>query len=133
MAGVAFLLKKSGCDVSGCDLHSTPRTRWLEENGIHVDVGHSPKHITPDTDVCVFTPAVQRTNPEFIAAQSLAARDATGRFGAHAMHEVKYRGEVLAGLFNASDGIAVCGTHGKTTTSTFIAKLLRALGNDPSW
>lgn len=133
MAGVAFLLKKSGCDVSGCDLHSTPRTRWLEGNGIHVDVGHSPEHITPDTDVCVFTPAVQKTNLEFIAAQSLAKRDSDDRSGAHARHEVKYRGEVLAELFNASDGIAVCGTHGKTTTSTFIAKLLRALGDDPSW
>lgn len=133
MAGVAFLLKKSGCDVSGCDLHSTPRTRWLEGNGIHVDVGHSPEHITPDTDVCVFTPAVQKTNLEFIAAQSLAKRDSDDRSGAHTRHEVKYRGEVLAELFNASDGIAVCGTHGKTTTSTFIAKLLRALGDDPSW
>lgn len=133
MAGVAFLLKKSGCDVSGCDLHSTPRTRWLEGNGIHVDVGHSPEHITPDTDVCVFTPAVQNTNLEFVAAQSLAKRDSDDRSGAHARHEVKYRGEVLAELFNASDGIAVCGTHGKTTTSTFIAKLLRALGDDPSW
>lgn len=133
MAGVAFLLKKSGCDVSGCDLHSTPRTRWLEGNGIHVDVGHSPEHITPDTDVCVFTPAVQKTNLEFVAAQSLAKRDSDDRSGAHARHEVKYRGEVLAELFNASDGIAVCGTHGKTTTSTFIAKLLRALGDDPSW
>lgn len=133
MAGVAFLLKKSGCDVSGCDIHSTPRTRWLEANGIHVDVGHSPEHITPNTDVCVFTPAVQKTNPEFIAAQSLAERDAGAPTGAPARHEVKYRGEVLAELFNASDGIAVCGTHGKTTTATFIAKLLRALGDDPSW
>ncbi len=133
MAGVAFLLKKSGCDVSGCDLHSTPRTRWLEANGIHVDLGHSPEHVTPDTDVCVFTPAVQKTNPEFIAAQSLAERDAGAPTGAPARHEVKYRGEVLAELFNASDGIAVCGTHGKTTTATFIAKLLRALGDDPSW
>ncbi len=133
MAGVAFLLKKSGCDVSGCDLHSTPRTRWLEANGVHVDVGHSPEHITPDTDVCVFTPAVQKTNLEFIAAQSLAERDSDAPAGAPARHEVKYRGEVLAELFNASDGIAVCGTHGKTTTATFIAKLLRALGDDPSW
>ncbi len=118
MAGVAFLLKKRGCDVSGCDLHATPRTRWLEANGIRVETGHSPDHITPDTDVCVFTPAVQRTNAEFVAA---------------AGHEIRYRGEVLAGIFNESQGIAVCGTHGKTTTATFIAKLLRALGDDPSW
>ena len=121
MAGVAFLLKKTGHDVSGCDLHASPRTRWLESNGIHVDSGHSPKHITSDTDVCVFTPAVQKDNPEFIAAQASGCA-------------VRYRGEVLAEIFNRSAfGIAVCGTHGKTTTSTFIAKLLRELGDDPSW
>ena len=121
MAGVAFLLKKAGHDVSGCDLHSSPRTRWLEENGIPVAIGHDAAHITPTLDVCVFTPAVPKDNPEFIAAQSSA-------------RTVRYRGEVLAEIFNAAaDGIAVCGTHGKTTTATFIAKLLRALGDAPAW
>ena len=120
MAGVAFLLKKAGHAVSGCDLHASPRTRWLESNGIPVAIGHSPDHITPDLDVCVFTPAVPKDNPEFIAAQSSTC-------------SVRYRGEVLAKIFNATDGIAVCGTHGKTTTATFIAKLLRALGDAPAW
>ena len=120
MAGVAFLLKQIGHDVSGCDLHSSPRTAWLEANGIKVSAGHSPSHITQDIDVCVFTPAVPKDSPEFLAAQKSEC-------------QVKYRGEVLADIFNASNGIAVCGTHGKTTTSTFIAKLLRALGEDPSW
>ena len=120
MAGVAFLLKKAGHDVSGCDLHSTQRTRWLEENGIPVAVGHSPSHITPDLDVCVFTPAVPKDSPEYLAAKDSGCR-------------VRYRGEVLAEIFNSSNGIAVCGTHGKTTTSTFIAKLLIALGERPSW
>ena len=120
MAGVAFLLKKAGHAVSGCDLHPSPRTRWLEENGIPVSIGHSPSHITPDLDVCVFTPAVPKDNPEFAAAQSSACN-------------VRYRGVVLSEIFNASNGIAVCGTHGKTTTATFIAKLLRAIGDDPSW
>ena len=121
MAGVAFLLKKAGHDVSGCDLHASPRTRWLEENGIPVAIGHSPFHITPDIDVCVFTPAVPKDNPELTAAEAAACR-------------VRYRGEVLADIFNATaEGIAVCGTHGKTTTATFIAKLLHALGDNPSW
>ena len=120
MAGVAFLLKQAGHDVSGCDLHSTPRTAWLERNGIKVSKGHSPSHITPDLDICVFTPAVPKDSPEFLEAQ---------RSGCH----MQYRGETLAGIFNESEGIAVCGTHGKTTTSTFIAKLLLALGEDPSW
>ena len=125
MAGVAFLLKKAGHDVSGCDLYSSPRTQWLEENGIQVAIGHSPAHITPDLDVCVFTPAVPRDSPEFAAAQSSA--------NGGKRPVVKFRGEVLAEIFNSTDGIAVCGTHGKTTTATFIAKLLKALGDNPSW
>ena len=121
MAGVAFLLKKAGHDVSGCDLHPSPRIRWLEENGIPVAIGHDATHITPDLDVCVFTPAVPKDNPEFIAAQTSVCA-------------VRYRGEVLAEIFNASpDSIAICGTHGKTTTATFIAKLLLALGDNSSW
>ena len=121
MAGVAFLLKKAGHDVSGCDLHASPRTRWLEGNGIPVATGHDAAHITSALDVCVFTPAVPKNNPEFSAAKSSACA-------------VQYRGEALAEIFNAAaDRIAVCGTHGKTTTATFIAKLLRALGDDPAW
>ena len=120
MAGVAFLLKKAGNDVSGCDLHPSARTRWLEANGIPVAIGHSPSHVTPDIDACVFTPAVPKDNPEFAAAKS-------AKCGA------TFRGEILAAIFNAADGIAVCGTHGKTTTATFIAKLLIALGDSPSW
>ena len=51
MAGVAFLLKKAGHDVSGCDLHPSPRTRWLEANGIPVAFGHAPSHITPGAKI----------------------------------------------------------------------------------
>lgn len=120
MAGLAYLLKKSGASVSGCDIHPSPRTEWLEHNGIPVSIGHSADHVTPDTEVCVFTPAVHPNNPEFSAAKDIGCR-------------IAFRGRVLAEFFNKMDGIAVCGTHGKTTTSTFIAKLLLALGNDPSW
>lgn len=116
MAGVAFLLQRAGHAVDGCDLHSSPRTRWLEANGIPVAFGHSPSHITAAVDTLVVTPAVRIDDPELLAAKSF-----------------RYRGEMLAELFNAADGIAVCGTHGKTTTSTFTAKLLRLLGGDPSW
>ena len=120
MAGVAFLLKAQGRAVSGCDLYSTPRTRWLEECGIPVAVGHSAAHITPAIDELIVTPAVPPDNPELAAAR---AADLT----------VRSRGEVLASLVNAADGIAVCGTHGKTTTATFITRLLQNLGASPSW
>ena len=121
MAGVAFLLKRRGHAVSGCDKYASPRTRWLEQNGIPVAIGHSPSHLA-DIDELVVTPAVPKNDPELAAAQGLSTQ----------IH-IRYRGEVLAELVNASDGIAVCGTHGKTTTATFTARLLKALGTDPSW
>lgn len=115
MAGLAVLLKAAGDEVSGCDLYATPRTRWLESLGIPVAVGHDPAHVA-DADLVVVTPAVHADNPEFLAAR-----------------RTRYRGEVLAELVGARDSIAVCGSHGKTTTATYVAKLLRALGEDVAW
>ena len=123
MAGLAVLLKARGHEVSGCDLSATPRTRWLEGLGIPVFTGHSPDHVR-DVDEVVVTPAVPRAAPERVLAAKNAA-EGKGR--------LRCRGEVLAELVNASDGIAVCGSHGKTTTSTWIAKLLLALGENVSW
>ena len=115
MAGLAVLLKAQGHEVSGCDLKATPRTRWLESQGVSVFVGHSPDHLK-NVDEVIVTPAVARDNPE-----------------RQACDHPRFRGEVLAELVNASDGIAVCGSHGKTTTATWIAKLLQALGESVSW
>lgn len=118
MAGLALLLKSRGHDVSGCDISSSPRTRWLESNGIPVAIGHSPDHVTGMDEVIV-TPAVHKDAPEYIAASKIA--------------RVRYRGEVLAELVSGCESIAVCGSHGKTTTSTWIAKLLLKLGEDVAW
>ena len=117
MAGLAVLLKTLGHDVSGCDLHRSPRTDWLEAQGIRVSVGHAPDHVA-DADEVVVTPAVRADNPE---------RQAAGR-------RLRFRGDVLAELVSASpDSVAVCGSHGKTTTATWIARLLLALGEDVTW
>ena len=117
MAALAVLLRNRGCEVSGCDLSRSARTDWLASLGIPVAIGHDPAHVASAGEV-VATPAVARDNPEFVAA--------AGR--------VRMRGEVLADVVNAaSDSIAVCGSHGKTTTATFVAKLLLALGEDVEW
>ncbi|MBR1588020.1 MAG: UDP-N-acetylmuramate--L-alanine ligase, partial [Kiritimatiellae bacterium] len=129
MAGVAFLLKRRGCAVTGCDKYATSRTRWLEANGIPVAIGHSPSHLA-GMDELVVTPAVPQSDPELSAAKGLSPQLPKGL---SPQLRIRYRGEVLAELVNASDGIAVCGTHGKTTTATFTARLLQALGTDPSW
>jgi len=116
MAGIAALLKARGCEVSGCDAHLGPRTRWLESIGVQVLEGHDPSHVA-SVDEVIATPAVPRDNPELAVA--------AGR--------VRMRGEVLAELVGEADSIAVCGSHGKTTTATWTAKLLLALGEDVAW
>ena len=119
MAGVAYLLKQRGYRVSGCDKYATPRTEWLERCGIVVAIGHDPSHLA-DADELVVTPAVPSNEPELSAAVAVQM-------------PIRRRGEVLAALVNATDGIAICGTHGKTTTAVFTAKLLHLLGDDPGW
>lgn len=120
MAGVAYLMHGHGVDVSGCDGRASRRTAWLESAGVSVAIGHSPSHLAA-VDELVVTPAVPGNAPELEAARRAGIR-------------VRARGEVLAEMVDASRcGIAVCGTHGKTTTSTFTAKLLAALGEDVAW
>ncbi len=119
MAGLAFLLKRAGYAVTGCDASATPRTRWLEACGIPVAQGHDPAHLA-EADALVVTPAVPAGAPELAEARARGL-------------DVRHRGAVLADCVNAADGIAVCGTHGKTTTATFATKLLAALGDAPSW
>jgi len=114
MAALAALLKRGGMDVSGCDIAATARTRWLESLGVKVFAGHSAEHVA-DADEVIATPAVPPDNPEV-----------RGR-------PVSMRGEVLARIVSSRDSVAVCGTHGKTTTSTFTAKLLAALGENVEW
>ena len=117
MAALAVLLRNRGWKVSGCDIARSPRTEWLESLGIPVSIGHDASHVA-GADMVVVTPAVRPDNPEVLAAKGL----------------MRFRGDVLAELVNsAADSIAVCGSHGKTTTSTFIAKLLLALGEDVEW
>ena len=121
MAGLAALMKARGARVTGCDLHQSPRTEWLQSIGVDVFTGHSPEHVSGkgEPPTVVVTPAVPADNAEFAAARKCA--------------HVRYRGELLAEIVSECDGIAVCGTHGKTTTSTFAARLLAALGEDPGW
>ncbi len=117
MAALAVLLKNRGWNVSGCDLARTPRTDWLESMGMRVFIGHDPSHVA-NADLVVATPAVHADNPELKSVNC----------------PLKMRGDILAELVSSSpDSIAVCGSHGKTTTSTFIARLLLALGENVEW
>ena len=118
MAGLAVLEKALGREVSGCDVHPSPRTEWLESLGVRVFAGHSAEHVR-GAGLVVVTPAVRGGTEELESARASA--------------RVRYRGEVLAEIVSSLDGVSVCGTHGKTTTATFTAKLLSGLGDDPGW
>ena len=117
MAGLAVLLKARGHAVTGCDLRDSPRLAFLRQAGIEVTLGHDPGHLAK-ADAVIYTPAVPADHPEFLAAGP----------------RLRSRGETLAEIVSAApDAIAVCGSHGKTTTATFVAKLLTALGEQVEW
>jgi len=119
MAGVAFLLARRGWRVSGCDAHVNALAPWLRAAGIPVAEGHAPSHIA-DAERLIVTPAVAAADSELSAARAKGL-------------PVFRRGEVLAALLSQSRGVAVCGAHGKTTTSCFAARLLQELGMAPNW
>jgi UDP-N-acetylmuramate--L-alanine ligase/UDP-N-acetylenolpyruvoylglucosamine reductase len=120
MAGVASLLKARGFDVSGCDASLGGLARWLELQGVGVAAGHSPDHLAGFDGWVIRTPAVSDEAPELAAAR-------------RAGRPVFRRGEVLPRLLDGLDSIAVAGTHGKTTTTTFTAMVLSAAGLQPGW
>ncbi len=120
MAGVAFLLQERGLSVSGCDVARNRQAGWLEANGVSVDVPHSPDHVADDVDWLIRSPAVPAGHAELVAAAERGI-------------PIFRRGEVLPALLAGRVSIAVAGTHGKTTTATLTAQLLRGVGRDPSW
>ncbi|MDA3799532.1 MAG: UDP-N-acetylmuramate--L-alanine ligase [Kiritimatiellae bacterium] len=121
MAGLAYMLSKRGFIVSGCDENLNLLASWLEKSGVKVKEGHDSNHITSDVSFIVRTPAVSDDEQELVVARQQNI-------------PVYSRGEVLSKLLSYySDSIAVAGTHGKTTTSTFIAQVLKSAGLDPSW
>jgi UDP-N-acetylmuramate--alanine ligase len=116
MSGLAILLKRRGWVVSGCDIAPTKRTEYLKSLGIEVFYGHDESHVEY-VDEVVVTPAVPKSLSEVLKAK-----------------KIRTRGEVLAEIVSAHhDSIAVSGTHGKTTTATYIAKMLIALGESVEW
>jgi len=120
MAGLALLLKGAGRAVSACDLSPGRYAAMLEERGIAVMRGHLPGHIAAETAWVVRSTAVPPSSPEIAAA---AARGIP----------VWQRGEALARFLDGREAVAVAGTHGKTTTTTFAAAILKHAGLRPSW
>ena len=119
MCGIAEVLLNQGYAVSGSDLRSSPVTERLRRLGATVQVGHEAANVG-DADVVVVSSAVTRDNPEVVAAHE-------------ARVPVVPRAEMLGELMRYRHGIAVAGTHGKTTTTSLITSIFRAAGLDPTF
>ena len=125
VAGVAFLLKARGWRVDGCDASPDGAlARWLVERGVAVSSGHDVAHIMGSGNtgpaLLIHTAAAPSDHPEIVAARTAGMT-------------VCRRGEALAALVGLRRGVAVCGAHGKTTTTCFTTRLLQELHAEPDW
>jgi UDP-N-acetylmuramate--alanine ligase len=118
MCGIAEVLLAQGLTVSGCDLADNERTRRLTELGAKIHLGHEQGHLE-GVDALIVTAAVEKEHPELMAATDKGL-------------PVVRRAEMLAELMRLKRGVAVAGTHGKTTTTAIIGHLLTAAGADPT-
>ncbi|MGC1381200.1 MAG: UDP-N-acetylmuramate--L-alanine ligase [Candidatus Baltobacteraceae bacterium] len=116
MSAIARILLARREAVSGSDLDVTPLVEQLRSEGVRVTIGHEARNVSGAHTVIVSS-AIDRRNPEYLAAQ---------RNGIPLLH----RGEMLARLLEGRRGIAICGTHGKTTTTAMTHAVLRAGGID---
>jgi UDP-N-acetylmuramate--alanine ligase len=118
MCGLAELLKSVGFEVTGSDLSLGETTERLTSLGINVHQGHRAENMS-GADVVVYSSAVNETNPEVAAARSAGI-------------PVIKRAEMLAEVMRVKRGIAIAGTHGKTTTTSMTGAVLMAAGLDPT-
>jgi UDP-N-acetylmuramate--alanine ligase len=119
MSAIAEVLHQLGYRVTGSDEQAGEATQRLASLGVPVHIGHHASHIAGAQAVVTST-AVAATNPEVLAAHALRV-------------PVVPRGVLLAELMRRKTGIAVAGTHGKTTTTSLVASVLAAGGADPTY
>src|SRR5512145_1703919 len=118
MSGIAEVLLNLGYAVSGSDLRESDTTRRLASLGGRIYVGHAAENVQ-DADVVVISSAVRKDNPEVVAARAKKI-------------PVIPRAEMLAELMRLKYGVAIAGSHGKTTTTSMAAHLLAHAGLDPT-
>ena len=118
MSGIAEVLLNLQYEVTGCDARLSPVTERLERLGARIAEGHDPRHVQ-DAEAVVTSSAVRADNAEVLAAHRLQI-------------PVIPRGEMLAELMRLKFGVAIAGSHGKTTTTSMVASILAAAGLDPT-
>jgi UDP-N-acetylmuramate--alanine ligase len=119
MSGLALVAQALGARVTGSDMSDSPACARLRAAGIEPAIGHDAANVPAGAEVVVST-AIPEDNPELSAARAAGAR-------------VLHRGDLLGELSRMKRTIAVSGTHGKTTTASMAAHVLRAAGRDPAF
>src|SRR5580704_6286829 len=116
MSAIARILRARGQPVSGSDVSLSPLVEQLRREGMRITIGHDARNVQ-DAHTVIVSSAIDRRNPEYVAATKRGI-------------PVLHRGEMLARLLLERRGIAVCGTHGKTTTTAMTHAVLRGGGID---
>jgi UDP-N-acetylmuramate--alanine ligase len=120
MSAIALVLARMGHAVSGSDIKSAAVLERLAAAGVDVHVGNRAQHVPVDADAVVYSTAIPRTNVELVAAAERGI-------------PVLHRSIALASLAATRRTIAVAGSHGKTTTASMLALILRSAGWSPSF
>jgi UDP-N-acetylmuramate--alanine ligase len=118
MSGLAEILRTLEFDVSGSDLKPNENTRRLEGLGVRIRLGHADANVE-GADVVVYSSAIDPRNPEIARARTLEI-------------PIIPRAEMLAELMRTRYAVTIAGSHGKTTTTSLVATVLRAAGLDPT-
>jgi UDP-N-acetylmuramate--alanine ligase len=120
MSAIATVLVRMGHRVSGSDLKDSPTLQRLAVLGVTTHIGHAAANVPADADAVVVSSAIPASNPEAVAANERAI-------------PLLRRADALRALVATRRGIAVAGSHGKTTVSSMLALVLRAAGWQPSF
>ena len=118
MSGIAEVLARGGHEVTGSDLKESPYTRRLRGAGVNVYIGHASERVG-NADQVVISTAIPSTNPELLEARRRSI-------------PVIPRAAALAWILEGNRSVAIAGTHGKTTTTSMTAHVLKALGENPT-
>ncbi|MGL5036589.1 MAG: UDP-N-acetylmuramate--L-alanine ligase, partial [Aeromonas sp.] len=119
MGGIAEVLANEGYQITGSDIARNAVTERLASLGAHIFVGHRAEHVS-EASVVVVSTAIKQDNPELLAARELRI-------------PVVRRAEMLAELMRFRHGIAIAGTHGKTTTTSLVASIYAEADRDPTF
>lgn len=120
MAGLARILVDAGATVSGSEPKPSHATFQLMQRGVKVSHEQDGSSLTPDIDLVVRTAAVKSDNPEYLRAADMGLKT------------IKYA-QLLGAVMGERKGVAIAGTHGKSTTTAMTALILTQLGHEPSW